>query len=82
MNPRRFPTTTGKTILNPDWQPWQPPVAPERLLRLDSVMALTGLSRPSLWRMEREGRFPKRQKIGARAVAWRESEIRAFLARP
>jgi prophage regulatory protein len=52
-----------------------------RPVRLDTVMMLTGRSRATLWRMEREGRFPRRQKIGARAVAWHESQVRAWIAK-
>ena len=80
-SPFNYDETTGKTVRNPEWKQPEPVAADERLLRLDSVMALTGLSRATLWRMERSGTFPKRQKIGRRAVAWRESEVRAFLAR-
>ena len=57
------------------------PAEPERFIRLDTVIMLTKLSRATLWRMEREGRFPKRVKIGLRAVAWRESDIREWLDR-
>jgi prophage regulatory protein len=65
----------------PKSQPQQLQPLPDRVLRLDTVMLLTGLSRATLWRMERESRFPKRVKIGKRAVAWRETEIRDWLAR-
>jgi prophage regulatory protein len=34
----------------------------------------------SLWRLERDGKFPKRVNSGAR-VAWVESEIDAYLRR-
>jgi prophage regulatory protein len=61
--------------------PYMLPSEPEHLLRLDSVMALTGLSRATIWRMERAGTFPRHQKVGKRAIRWRESEVRAFLAR-
>jgi prophage regulatory protein len=39
------------------------------------VLSLTGLSKATIWRMERDGRFPRRQKVGKRAVCWRESEV-------
>ncbi len=40
------------------------------LIRLPQVLAVTGLSRTSLHRQEAAGVFPRRRKIGARAVAW------------
>ena len=52
----------------------------DRPLREREMMKLTGLSRTTIWRMERAGRFPKRVKIGERAVAWSEREVRAWLA--
>jgi prophage regulatory protein len=78
-SPFLYNEATGKTVRNPKWK--QPVAEPERLSRLDTVLMLTGLSRATLWRMEREGRFPKRQKIGKRAVAWRETEVRAWIAK-
>ncbi len=50
-----------------------------RLLRLSEVVALTGLSRTTIYRKMREGSFPEPFKMGARAVRWRESEIRAWM---
>ena len=51
---------------------------PDRLLSVKAVMEHTGLSRSSLWRLERAGAFPSRvQKIGRR-VAWLESDVRAW----
>jgi prophage regulatory protein len=51
----------------------------ELLLRPSAVMRLTGLSRSSLWRLERAGSFPRKIKIGLRAVAWPESVINQWL---
>lgn len=54
-----------------------------RLIRLPAVMRLTGLSRSTINRMESRGQFPPRIRDGARAVAWREREILAWIeARP
>lgn len=51
----------------------------EALLRLQSVKAATGLGRSSIYALEASGNFPKRVAIGLRAVAWRESEIQAWI---
>jgi prophage regulatory protein len=46
-----------------------------RVLRLPQVRAMTGLGRSSIYQMERERRFPRRIKIGSRAVGWIEGEV-------
>ncbi len=46
-----------------------------RLVRSLEVVRKVGLSRVTIWRMEREGTFPKRRQIGAGAVGWLEHEI-------
>ena len=44
-----------------------------------AVKALTGLSRSTIWRLEREDHFPKHLRISMRAVAWRATEIQAWI---
>lgn len=39
------------------------------------VVALTGLSRTTIWRMGRRSTFPKPVKLGERRVGWRATEI-------
>ncbi|RME59835.1 MAG: AlpA family transcriptional regulator [Caldilineae bacterium] len=51
----------------------------DRLLRLKSVLDLTGLSRSRVYELIAAGAFPAPVKIGARAVAWRASEIAAWI---
>jgi prophage regulatory protein len=46
-----------------------------KILRDQEVGKLTGLSRVTRWRLERDGKFPKRIKIGVRAVGWCDEEI-------
>lgn len=45
------------------------------IIRKRRVIALTGLSDTTIWRYEKEGRFPKRRHIGKRAVGWFYNEI-------
>lgn len=52
----------------------------DRFLRLPEVLALVGVSWRTLLRWEREGRFPKRYKIGPRVVAWKDCEIKQWFA--
>jgi prophage regulatory protein len=47
-----------------------------KLLRLAAVRELTGLSRSSIY-ADRD--FPKPVKIGPRAVAWVETEVRSWI---
>jgi predicted DNA-binding transcriptional regulator AlpA len=36
-----------------------------KILRTPEVLSITGLSRVTLWRKEREGTFPQRVRIGS-----------------
>ncbi len=46
-----------------------------KLLKIRELEAKTGLDHVTIWRLEREGRFPRRRTITCRAVRWVESEI-------
>ena len=46
-----------------------------RFLRFPAVRARTGLSRSTIWRLERRGGFPKHRRISSNAVAWVEGEV-------
>jgi len=50
-----------------------------RLLRLPAVLALTGLGRDTVYKLIRDGRFPSQRRITARASAWREDEVVAWI---
>jgi prophage regulatory protein len=50
-----------------------------RILRLPEVCSVTGLGRSMIYQMEADQRFPKRVKIGTRAVGWLEGEVRTWL---
>ncbi len=50
------------------------------LVSEDDLVNLLGLSKSTIWRLERQGKFPKRLQIGNRRVAWRLEEIEQFLA--
>lgn len=52
---------------------------PERLLRRHEVEGLIGLKRSKLYQMIREGLFPAPVKLTDRAVAWRASEVSAWI---
>ena len=53
---------------------------PHELLLMPEVTARARLSGTTLWQLEKAGRFPKRQKIGFKRVAWRAAEVDASIA--
>ena len=50
-----------------------------RLIRLPELLHLTGLTRSTQYRLESSGKFPKRIKLGERAVAWLELDVRQWI---
>jgi prophage regulatory protein len=50
-------------------------VMPIKLLRFPVVRERTGLSRSTIWRLERRGEFPKHYRIAPNVVAWSEQEV-------
>ena len=59
--------------------PARPMNASIQILRLPQVCERIGLSRSMIYQLEAEQRFPRRIKIGLRAVGWIESEVQAWL---
>ncbi|MES2289953.1 MAG: AlpA family phage regulatory protein [Pseudomonadota bacterium] len=49
--------------------------APLRFLRQPEVIARIGVTWITILRWEKQGRFPKRRKLGPNTVAWVEAEI-------
>lgn len=47
----------------------------ERLIRLNEVIRITGLSRSRIYQYISEDKFPDNVSIGGRSVAWVESEV-------
>jgi prophage regulatory protein len=52
----------------------------DRFARVPEVERVTGLSRTTIWRLERQNEFPRRRRLSANAVGWLESEIRAWMS--
>ena len=54
----------------------QKPVTPrDRLLRLPEVEILTGCRKSTIYKLMKEGKFPKCLRITARMSAWPESAV-------
>ncbi len=54
--------------------------APMSLIRLPSVCKATGLGRSMIYQLEATQRFPRRIRIGVRAVGWLETEVQQWIA--
>ena len=54
-------------------------LSPEELILRNELRLLVPLSVTTVWRMERRGEFPRRISISTRRVAWRRSEVEAWL---
>lgn len=52
---------------------------PTRFLRWAAVRDRTGLSRSTIWRLERRGAFPRHRRISANTVGWVENEVEQWL---
>jgi predicted DNA-binding transcriptional regulator AlpA len=77
-------TRKGKIIGNVPGEGRGSPQVMERLLRVDEVMSICGISRSTIYKLMGEDRFPLYVKLLNTSVrgspsAWRESEIRAWV---
>lgn len=73
--------THGETPKPNDGGVTASPARPGRLLRLPAVEELTGAKKSSLYNWVKAGTFPAPVRLaGARAVAWRESDIDRWIA--
>ena len=59
--------------------PSTPPNTGPRFLRFRELGKRVGLSRSSVWRLERAGEFPQHRRLSPNAVGWWEPEIDAWL---
>lgn len=48
---------------------------PDRIVRMNTVLARTGLSKSTIYRKIAEGTFPPRLKVSVHGAGWRESDI-------
>ena len=56
--------------------------SPLRMMRLDEVLNLTGLSRATLYRKIAAGTFPPQHKLAERCCGWRAGEVDLWLRNP
>jgi prophage regulatory protein len=55
---------------------------PDRIIRLKTVLARTGLSRSTIYRKIAEGTFPPQIRISVNGAGWKESDINRWVADP
>lgn len=67
MHPVQNKTVQGQTMSN------------EKLQRRTEVLERTGLSNSTLYYFITEGTFPKPVRLGKRTVAWKKSELDAWI---
>lgn len=54
----------------------------DRIIRLKTVLARTGLSRSTLYRKIADGTFPAQIRISVHGAGWRESSVERWMADP
>ena len=54
----------------------------DRIVRLKTVLARTGLSRSTIYRKIAEGTFPAQLKISINGAGWHESDIDCWITDP
>lgn len=55
---------------------------PDRIIRMKTVLARTGLSRSTLYRKIAKGTFPAQYRISINGAGWKESDINRWVANP
>lgn len=51
-----------------------------RIIRKPELLNILGLSDPTVYRMEKAGRFPKRLRLGGNSCGWLQSEVDGWIA--
>lgn len=60
-------------------QPIEAGTLPDALLKVQTVEAMTGLSRPSVYRLMAAGRFPQPVRFGRRCTRWPAAAVREWI---
>lgn len=51
-----------------------------RIIRKPELLSILGLSDPTVYRMEKAGKFPKRLRLGGNSCGWLQSEVEGWIA--
>ena len=52
---------------------------PYRILRPTELAQMLGVSMPTLWRWNREGKLPPKVTLGENSVGWKSTDIEAWI---
>ena len=55
------------------------PTLSDRIVKIREVIALTGLSRSSIYLLIKKGTFPAQVKLSSRSSGWYQSEIKTWM---
>lgn len=50
-----------------------------QLIRLPQIIAMTGMSKPTIYHWMRNGKFPKNIRLGERSVVWLLSDVEKWI---
>jgi len=50
-----------------------------KFITINKVSEMTSLSKPSIYRLQKQGKFPKSVKLGERTTRWVQREVEEFL---
>jgi len=50
-----------------------------KFIRINKVAEMTSLSKPSIYRLVKEGKFPKQVNLAKRTARWIESEVLDYI---
>ena len=50
-----------------------------QILDVKDVSLMTKISRVTIWRLEKEGKFPPRIKISSKRIGWRKAEVAKWI---
>jgi len=70
---------TVEPVINPPKRQQNFDSTQDKIVRSKEVQTLTGLSRTTLWRLERSGKFPARIALSTSSVGWRLSDIQEWI---
>lgn len=56
------------------------PSSDQQIVRAKEVVELTGLSRTTIWRLEKAGDFPSRVQLGIGAIGWLKADILQWIS--
>lgn len=57
----------------------EPQETKKTIIRKQELQTMLGISDPSIYRWEREGKFPKRLQLGGNSVGWLLSEVEGWI---